>query len=98
MHFSRYLLVVAAAAIVAACSSGSGDAGRTVSSGTIPPSTLLTPADGVTVPFTADDNALVVTVGAPPDTVTADDAVAALSELRTSQGTPPKVLAVLKGD
>jgi hypothetical protein len=61
-----------------------------------PPSTALNGAQGLAVPFTADNGALVITAGPPPDDVTAQQAADRAARLRTSAGRAP-IVTVLSG-
>jgi hypothetical protein len=95
---------VAAGVLVVAltgCTSSSSPTGQpaaTESTVPVPPSTVLDGTNAVTVPFTADDGALVVTAGPPPADVTQERAVARVQELRvTSTGDPPHIVGVVSG-
>ena len=98
----RLVVAVALLAIVG-CSSGSGRHDSASPASTAPPvttvvggspSTVLTGAKGLRVPFTADDGALVVTTGGAPDDVTEQQAADRAIQLRTSAGKAPIVTVV----
>ncbi len=108
MHVRKRVLVAGAVAVLlAGCSSGGASRSQPAGSATattrapvatVPPSTVLDGTRPVTVPFTADDGALVVTTGAPPADVTRDRAVARVRELRrTARSDDPNIVAVVSG-
>ena len=94
-------VVTAVALTVAGCTSGtpngsSGTTATTVTTAPVPPSTLLDPTRGVTVPFTADGDAFVVTDSPPPADLSEDRAVARFYQLRDATK-QPTVIAVVSG-
>jgi hypothetical protein len=88
----RLALVVMAAALLSACSSTARTQAETttVTTTVAPPSTVLHGADGLRVPFVADNGALTALRGSPPRGVSADQAVAEMRQaLGQSVQTPP---------
>lgn len=93
-HRRAAVIVLAAATILgaAACTTTSGGPAQVQR---VPPSTLVDPTQGLTVPFTADGDALVLTEGEPPSDVTKERALTRFNELRTHPS--PTVVAVVAG-
>ena len=91
-------VLILGGALCAGCTSGRSTVTPTTTTAvSTPASTVLSPHPTVTVPFTADNGALVVTDGPPPDDVTQDQAVAITNELLRSQVSSPKVTSVVHG-
>ncbi len=99
MRAGWWLVAVVVASLGASsCSPDqSASSPSTVPASQIAPSTVLNPSPGITVPFTADDGAFVVTAGAAPDTVTQDQAVAVAKDLLGSLPTAPQIRTVVAG-
>jgi len=91
----RPVVAAAAAVAVIACTSCRTTTAPVANVQPIPPSTLLEPTQGVTVPFTADSGALVVIAGEPPPEVTKERALTRFHDLRASP--TPTVVAVVAG-
>jgi hypothetical protein len=94
-HRRSAAIVLAAATIlgITACTTTSGGPAQV---SRVPPSTLVDPTQGLTVPLTADGGALVVTEGEPPSDVTKERALSRFHELR-SPATQPTVIGVVSG-
>jgi hypothetical protein len=101
----KWVLVAGGLALlIAGCSSSGPASGPPINTGptptavAVPPSTVLDGTKPVTVPFTADAGALVVTAGPPPGDVTHDRAVTRVQELRrTARADDPSIVAVVSG-
>jgi hypothetical protein len=95
----RVLAAAAVLLLVAGCSSSGSTSGQPAqTAAAVPPSTALDGTKPVNVPFTADDGALVVTVGPPPADVAHDRARIRAQELRgTSRADDPNIVAVVSG-
>ena len=87
------LLGAATIVAIAGCTTHGGGPAEAVR---VSPSTVEDPTQGLTVPFTADGGALVVTEGEPPPDVTKEQALSRFQELRGS-ATQPTVIAVVSG-
>jgi len=93
-HWRRVVIVLTAATFIGitACTTTSGGPAQV---SRVSPSTLVDPTQGVTVPFTADGGALVLTEAEPPSDVTKERALTRFNELRTHP--TPTVVAVVSG-